>query len=96
MLNKKKTELASYAKKKSDLIITIRKDQPKRKKKKEKRKFLTNPRIITKSILSHVVEFNRPFAAAVHQQMTMAWVKLRTRDDFGQFLHIGRLDINNI
>lgn len=51
---------------------------------------------ITKCAFSHVCELDGALGAGVHEPVATLWVELGGRDDLGQLLHIGGLDINDI
>lgn len=52
--------------------------------------------LIAQGVHTHIVEFNGTFAAAIHEQIAMEWMKFCGGDDFGEFFHVGRLDIHNV
>ena len=51
---------------------------------------------VTERSRPHVTETDGAFATAVHKYITLVWMALCSRDDFRQFLHVGRLDVYNI
>ena len=52
--------------------------------------------LITEGTLPHVCKLNSSFRTGVHEPVAASRMKLCRRDDFCQFLHICRFDINNI
>jgi hypothetical protein len=52
--------------------------------------------LIAKSRVPHIAKFDGTLRAAVHEYITMAWMKLRRSDHFCQFLHVRRLDVNDV
>lgn len=51
---------------------------------------------ITERSLSHVAQSNGSLAGRVNEKVTLLWVEFASRDHFGELLHVGRFDINNI
>ena len=51
---------------------------------------------VTECSRPHVTQTDGAFATAVHKYITLVWMALCSRDDFRQFLHVGRLDVYNI
>ena len=48
------------------------------------------------SHLSHVAESDGALAGAVHEEITLLWVKLGGGDDLCELLHVGRLDVHDV
>lgn len=57
---------------------------------------LTFGMFITKSPFPHVTQPDASLTAAVDKHVTFLGVKLCSRDDFCQLLHVGWFDVNNI
>jgi hypothetical protein len=51
---------------------------------------------ITQSTFSHIGELDGAFGAGVHEPITTLGMELGGGDDFGQFLHIGGFDVDNV
>ena len=58
--------------------------------------FITLGMFVTKCIHSHVVHANGALAAAVYKGITIDGMKLGSRDDLYEILHVCRLDIHNV
>lgn len=52
--------------------------------------------LVAKRRRPHVAQADGPLAAAVDKRVAVLWVELGRCDHFGQFLHIGWLDVNNV
>lgn len=52
--------------------------------------------LIAKSTLPHIGKFDGAFGARIHEPIAALWVELCSRDNFGQLLHVCRLDVNNV
>lgn len=52
--------------------------------------------LITKSAFSHIGQLDGSFGAGIHEPITTLGVKFCSGYYFCQFLHIGRLDIDNV
>ena len=61
-----------------------------------RRRELTFSVLIAECALTHVRQLDGTFRACVHKPITALRVELSSGDDFGQFLHVCRLDINNV
>jgi len=59
-------------------------------------KSLTFCMLVTQSALSHIRKLDRAFGACVHEPIAALWVELRSCNDLCQFLHVSRLDIDNV
>ena len=51
---------------------------------------------ITECLLPHVTQSNCPFTTAVDKLVALDWVEDGSGDDFGQLLHVGWLDVDNV
>lgn len=45
---------------------------------------------------SHIAQPDGALAARIHEQIAFGWMKFGGGDDFGQFLHVGRFDVDDI
>lgn len=52
--------------------------------------------LITKGAFSHVGKLDGAFGACIHEPVAALRVKLCSRDNLGQLLHVSWLDVNNI
>lgn len=52
--------------------------------------------LVAKSALPHIRKLDGALGAGVHEPVTADRVELGCRDDFGQLLHVCRLDIHDI
>lgn len=51
---------------------------------------------ITKSAFTHISELDGTLAACVHEPIATLRVEFGSSDDFGQFFHIRRLDVDYV
>lgn len=52
--------------------------------------------LVTKSTLSHVSQLDGPFRAGIHEPVAALRMELGSGDDFSEFLHIRRLDVDDV
>ena len=52
--------------------------------------------LIAESTLSHVRKLNGSLGTGIHEPVAHDGMKLGRGDDFGQLLHVRRLDVDNI
>ena len=46
--------------------------------------------------LAHVRHLDVALRARVHEDVALRWMELRSSDDFRQFLHVHRLDVDDV
>jgi hypothetical protein len=51
---------------------------------------------VAQSTFSHIGEFDGAFRGGIHEPITALGMELGSGDDFGQFLHIGGFDVDNV
>ena len=52
--------------------------------------------LVAKSTLTHICQLDRALRTCVHEPIAALGVELCSCNDLSQFLHVGRLDIDNI
>ncbi len=52
--------------------------------------------LIAKCALTHIGQFDGAFGTGVHKPIATYRMELCSRDDFREFLHVGRFDVNNV
>jgi hypothetical protein len=52
--------------------------------------------LVAQSTLSHISQLDCAFGAGIHEPITAYRVELCSGNDFGQFLHVGGLDVDNV
>lgn len=57
---------------------------------------LTLGMLVAQSTLAHVCELDRALGTGIHEPVAADRVKLSRRDDLGQFLHVGGLDVDDV
>ena len=60
------------------------------------RQLLTFCMLVTQRILTHVGQLYCPFRACIHKPVTTLGMEFGGGDDFGQLLHVGWLDVNDV
>lgn len=52
--------------------------------------------LIAKCAFAHISKLDGTLRACIHEPIATLWVELGSSNDLCQFLHVGRLDINNV
>lgn len=57
---------------------------------------LTFCMLVTERTFTHIGQFDRSLRAGIHEPIATLWVEFGGSDDFGQFFHICRFNVNDV